>query len=113
MRAAVMLGRHLDVLPADVAVGVLILDANVREMDLLVEVRQAVLARPLFDLFRCAVGPAVAVAVAAIALLQEALVLAFQRSLALPVDCTDPCTMHLTCLRLSDARRCLMAGGHP
>jgi hypothetical protein len=101
-----MLGRDLDILPADVAVGVLILDANVRKVNLLVEERQAALARPLFDLFRRAVGPAVAVAVAAIALLQEALILPFQ--LAVEFDAKDArlarlepfCGLHVRAIEL-------------
>jgi hypothetical protein len=100
--AAVMLGRHLDVLPAYVSVCILILNPYVGEVDLLVEVRQPVFARPVFDLGRRAVRPAVAVAVTAIALLQEALVFAFQ--LAVQFDAEDP---RVACL---EARRGLEIG---
>jgi len=47
-------------------------------MHLLIEVRQLLFSRPLLDFVRRAVGSAVAAAVASIALLEEALVLAFQ-----------------------------------
>ena len=40
MIASVVLGRDLEILPADVTVRVLVLDPHVWEMDLLVEVRQ-------------------------------------------------------------------------
>ena len=87
MRAAVMLGRDLDVLPADVAVHVLAFDADIGKMDMLVEMGQALILCPLLNLSRCAVGPAVAVAVAAVTLLQKALVLPLQ--LAVQFDAED------------------------
>ena len=56
-----------------------VLDADVRKLDVpLVVARQVVLARPLLDLQRIAVGSAIAVVTIAIALLQELLILAFQ-----------------------------------
>src|SRR5713226_310186 len=82
-----MLGHDLDILPADITVHVLVLDANVREMDLLVEVRQGVFVRPLLDLFRRSVWAPVAVRVSPIPLLEKALVLAFQ--LAIELDAQD------------------------
>ena len=84
-----MLGRDLQVLPANVAVGVLVLDADIREVDLPVEVRQAMIPRPRLDLLGRAVGPAVTVTVAPIAVLQEPLVLALQ--LAVEFDAEDAC----------------------
>jgi hypothetical protein len=82
-----MLGRDLEVLPSDVAVHVLVLDPDVGEVDVAVEVRQPVIPCPVLDLFRGAVGPSVAVAVPAVALLQKALVLALQ--LAVQFDAED------------------------
>jgi hypothetical protein len=78
-----MLGRDLDILPADIPVHVLVLDANVREVDLLVEVRQGVFVRPLLDLLWRPVRSPVAVRVAPITLLEKALVLAFQLAIEL------------------------------
>jgi hypothetical protein len=74
---AVVLGEQLDVLvmlaPVD-----LVLDAVVREVNLAVEVRQVVLARPLANLALVAVRTAVAIDPAAIVFLQELLILALQ-----------------------------------
>jgi hypothetical protein len=73
-----MLGRDLEVLPSDVAVHVLVLDSDVGEVDVPVEVRQPVVPRPVLDFFRGAVGSSVAVAVAAVAVLQEPLIVPLQ-----------------------------------
>ena len=78
MGAAVVRRDHLDVFVPRVARGVLVLDAGVGEMDVVVEVRQVVLPSPGGDLLRRAVGSAVAVGAATVALLQEALVVALQ-----------------------------------
>ena len=56
----------------------LVLDAVVREVDLAIEVRQVMLARPGADLVLSAVRTAVAVGPTAVVLLQERLVLALQ-----------------------------------
>jgi hypothetical protein len=56
----------------------LILDPVVREVDLAVEVRQVMLARPLANLALVAVRTAVAIDPAAVVFLQELLVLALQ-----------------------------------
>jgi hypothetical protein len=56
-----------------------VLDADVRELDVaLVVARQVVLPGPVLNLQRVAIGSAVAVVTIAIALLQELLILAFQ-----------------------------------
>jgi len=86
--AAVVLRRDREVLLADVAVHVLVLDADIGEVDVPVEVRRAVVPCPSLDLFRAAVRTAVAVAVAAVVLLQETLVLPFQR--AVQFDAKNP-----------------------
>ena len=87
MGATVMLRHDLDVLEADVPVRIFVLDANVGEMHLVVEVRQVVLTRPSRDLGLAAVRAAVTVAIAAIALLEKALVLALQLAVQLhPLD---------------------------
>ena len=56
----------------------LVLDSQVGEMNALIEVRQVVLARPVLDLVRGSIRPAVAVRAIPIALLEEALVVAFE-----------------------------------
>ncbi len=87
MGAAIVLGHDFDVLVPNVPVRIFVLDANVWEMHLLVEVRQVVLARPGRDLGLAAVRAAVAVAIAAIAFLEKALVVAFQLAIQLdPLD---------------------------
>ncbi len=77
MGAAVVLREQLDVLVVVAPVD-LVLDAVVREVDLAIEVRQVVLARPVADLVLVAVRTAVAVGPAAVVLLQELLIVALQ-----------------------------------
>ena len=55
-----------------------VLDANIRELDAIVQDRQVVLGRPLFDFFTASIGPAIAIRAIAVSLLQELLVLALQ-----------------------------------
>src|SRR5438067_9062386 len=76
--APVMDSYHLevDVIPA--AVRVLVFDAGIREMHLLVEVRQVVLAGPFLDLMCIAIGVAVVVVAVAIARVQPLLVVALE-----------------------------------
>ena len=60
------------------AVSVLVLDARIREPDVPIVVRQLVFPRPSCNLFGLTVRPAVAVLLAAIALVQEPLIVALQ-----------------------------------
>ena len=60
------------------AVSVLVLDPRIREADVPIVVRQLVFPRPPRNLFGLAVRPAVAVLLAAIALVQEALIVALE-----------------------------------
>ena len=84
MAAAVVLGCDLDVERVEVVIIPLaVLDAQVGEVDLLVEVRQVMVMSPALDLFVGAVGAAVAVTVTAIAPLQEPLVLGLQVAIEL------------------------------
>jgi hypothetical protein len=69
---------HLHVLDRTSAITVVILDANVRELEVPVDERELVLARPLLDLFRATIGLTSALTATAVGLLQEALVLAFE-----------------------------------
>ena len=73
-----MRGDNLDVLSLPPSVGFLILDAGVREMDLVIEVRQVVLVRPLPNLIGRTIGVAVVVVVVLVAHVEPALVIALQ-----------------------------------
>jgi hypothetical protein len=78
MRPAIVRRDHLDVLASAAAIRLFVLDANVRKVQLVIEVRQLVLARPLPNLIGCAIRvPAVVVVVFA-ALVQPPLVLALE-----------------------------------
>src|SRR5262245_27652698 len=77
VRAAVVLGNDLDVVMPIASIE-RVLDPKVRKVDALVEVRQVVFARPLLNLARVPVRPAVAVGPPAVVLLQPRLVLALQ-----------------------------------
>ena len=48
--------QHLDIYVVVAAVDILVLDPHVREMDLLIEVRQVVLASPFLDLVWLTIG---------------------------------------------------------
>jgi hypothetical protein len=86
-----MAGHHLDVFVARPAIAVLVLDTSVWEMNVLVEVRQVVFARPPCDLLRLTVRPAVAVLPATVTLLKEPLVVPFE--LVVEDDATHPRTL--------------------
>jgi hypothetical protein len=75
--AAVVRRKELDVLMKLSAIE-LVLDSVVGEMNLVVEVRQIVFARPVTDLVLVATRAAVAVGATAVGLLEELLVLALQ-----------------------------------
>src|SRR5207253_2063738 len=76
VRPTIVHRENLDIFMAATAVELLVLNAQVGEMHMVVEVRQVVLERPLFDLARVAVWMAVVVVVVSIALVQPLLVLA-------------------------------------
>jgi len=61
MAAAIVNRRDLDVDAIPASIRQFVLDAQVREVDLLVEVRQLVLQRPLLDLSVVTIWPAVRV----------------------------------------------------
>lgn len=77
MLAAVVIRHDFDVF-VTVASIQLVFDAEIWEMNRLVEIRQIVLVRPFLDLARVAIGPPVAVRSTAIPFLQKALVLALE-----------------------------------
>ena len=78
MGAAIVGGHDLDVLVTRPAVAVLVLDTRIGEVHVSVVVRQVVLSRPPRDLLGLAIRPTVAVLLAAIALVQEPLVVALE-----------------------------------
>jgi hypothetical protein len=76
--ASIVRRHDLDVQRVVASIDV-VLDAHVGKLDVsLVVARQVVLSRPVLDLERIAVGPAIAVVTIAIPFLQELLILAFQ-----------------------------------
>ena len=68
MCAPIVDGRHLDVHMVTAPVDLLVLDAQVGEVDLLVEVRQVAFERPFFNLLSIAIWVAVVVVTLAVAL---------------------------------------------
>jgi hypothetical protein len=78
MRAAVMHRRHLNIDMVKHAIGIPILDAEVRDVDLVIEVRQVVFPGPVLDLPWLAIGPPVDMLPVAIPGVQPFLVLALE-----------------------------------
>lgn len=78
MRAAIVLGRDLDVLVVLVSVPVAIFDSQIGEVDLLIEVRKVVLMCPFADLFVRPIRMAVVVGPVAIAFVKPALVVTLE-----------------------------------
>ena len=88
MGAAVVRGHDLDVLVPTPAIAILVLDAGIGKVHVTVLVGQLVLPRPPRDLLRLAIGPAVAVLLATVALVEKTLVVALQ--LVVENDASDP-----------------------
>jgi hypothetical protein len=78
MRATVVLGGDLDVLVLPAVITILVLDADVGEVNVAIEVGEVVLARPDLDLTNVVIRAAVAVLSATVAPLPKALRLAFE-----------------------------------
>jgi hypothetical protein len=78
VRTSVVLGSDLDIDVILAAVDVAILDAAVGKMDLLVEVRQVMVVRPLLDLAPVAFRPSIGVRPVPITFVEPLLVLALQ-----------------------------------
>ncbi len=77
MRASVVLRHDLDVLVA-VASLKFVLDPEIGEMHRVIEVREVVLARPVFNFARVAIRPSITVRTVSIPLLEKALVLTLE-----------------------------------
>jgi len=92
-------GQDLDVLVVVTAVDVLVLDAEIGELDVPVEVGQAVVVRPVANLVLAAIGPALGVRPTPVALVQPLLVLTLE--LVVQDDPIDACTALLEPLRLA------------
>ena len=88
MATTVVLRRDLDVVVVPAAVGVLILDAQVGEVDLVIEVREVVFIGPFADLDVGPIRVSVIVIAVAIALMEPALVFALE--LVIQDDPLDP-----------------------
>src|SRR5437867_520232 len=85
------------------AIGVLVFDPRVREMNVPIEVRQVVLASPVLNLRSIAVGTTIAVAAATIPLLQKLLVLALQVVVENdPLDAGTTVLVHFALVRSTD-----------
>ena len=78
MGAAIVRGHDLDVLVPTPAIPIVVLDARIGKVHMTVVVRQLVFPRPPRDLLRLAIGPAVAVLLATVALVEKTLVVALQ-----------------------------------
>jgi hypothetical protein len=76
--AAVVLGGDFDVLVLSEAIAVLVLDADVRKVNVAIEVGEVVLACPGLNLTNVVIRAAVAVFSATVAPLSEALILPFE-----------------------------------
>jgi hypothetical protein len=95
-------GHDFDVNVVPPPILVLVLDAGIREMDLLVEVRQVVLASPCLNLVWVSIGMAVVVVSVAITLVEPLLVVALE--LVVQNDALDSRTALLQTLRLAFER---------
>jgi hypothetical protein len=78
VRPAIVGRHHLDVLALPAAIRLPVLDADVGEMDLVIEVRQVVLVRPVANLIGSPIRVAVVVVVVPVARVEPALVLALE-----------------------------------
>src|SRR4051794_17530386 len=88
MGAAIVRGDDFKVLVPTETVPLFVFDAGIREAHVPVLVRQAVLARPPRDLFGLTIRPPVTVLPAAIALVEEPLIVALE--LIVQGDSPDP-----------------------
>jgi hypothetical protein len=95
-------GGDFHVFHVAAAVGMLVLDPKIRELDAVIQDRQVVLGRPLFDFFTGSIWPAVTVRTIAVSLLQEPLVIALQ--LVIEDDSLNARTLCLELFRSAHVR---------
>ena len=86
-----MAGNDLEILVPRAAVAVFVLDTGIRETHVLIVVRQLVFTRPPCNLFGLTVRATVAVLLASVALVQEALIVALE--LVVKDDAPNPTTL--------------------
>jgi len=101
MRAAIVLGDDLDIL-VPVASIEFVLDAEIGKVHSVIEVREFVVACPLFDLAGVAIGSSITVRPAAIPLLEPFLVLALE--VVVEHDAADVGALVVEPLRFSQVR---------
>lgn len=94
-----MNGEHLDIQVLMPAIELLVFDADIREMNLFVEVRQVVLLCPLLDVALVAIGMTVVVVAVTIALVQPLLVITLE--LVVQDHSFDPCSTLLQAFGLT------------
>jgi len=78
VRASIVGRDHLDVLVVPASVRLLVLDSKIREMELVVEVRQIVFVRPVANLVRRPIRVAVVIPVVLVAFVQPPLIVALE-----------------------------------
>src|SRR5580698_6791484 len=100
--AAIVDGDDLDIVVIPAAVDLFVFDSDVREVHLLVEVRQVVLLRPLRDLLVAAIGVPVVVVAVPIPLVEPLLVLALE--LVVELDAVYACAALRKALGFSEVR---------
>jgi hypothetical protein len=87
--AAIVHRGDLDILVIPPPIGLLVLDAQVGEVDLVVEVREVVFPRPFLDLMRLAIRASIGIVTVFIPFVQPALVLTLE--LVVEDDAIDAC----------------------
>ena len=103
MRAAVVVGRYLDVLVILTAILIAVFDAQVGKLHPIVGgVRQVVLVRPVANLIGCPVGMAVVVVAVLVPLVQPSLVFALE--LVVEDDALDLSAVFVQALSLAFVR---------
>jgi hypothetical protein len=78
MRPPIVDRRHLDILVLPPPIGPFVFDPEVREVDVVIEVREVVVVGPFLDLVRLAIGPAIRIVAVPISLVQPLLVLTLE-----------------------------------
>lgn len=97
MGSAVMHGEHLDVLMIAAPVHVLVLDSNVRKMDLVIEVRQVMVGRPRANLVLGSIRMPVVVVALTVVLMKPLLIVALQ--LVVEDDAVNASTLFVEAVR--------------
>jgi hypothetical protein len=94
--------RDLDISVIPTPIGFFVFDAEVGEMNLVMEVREVVLVRPLLNLVRLAIRASICIVSVPIALMQPSLVLTLQ--LVVDDDSIDTCATVREALGFTEVR---------